>query len=292
MKRCERLCRLIVSRWQQQVDRTERTVDVTFDSGPAIEEIDRRLMLFMLLSTPVLLLQTQGDLTRSITVDAQGEVAAAYAYSPWGVVVGRRGAVENPFTFVGTCGVMDEGDGLFFMANRYYDARLGRFIQRDPIGLAGGWNQYAYAGNNPIGRIDPMGYFGIDLGDWKFWVGSTAMGLGTILMTAPTGVTQVLGAYTFKTGVGLAVAGGALDAYSMATAMPDKMVERAQRVVGEANMRWLKRDEKTQRWVIDPESRELFDDRNLKKLQASADRMNAAEEQAAKKKKQWFCVFW
>jgi RHS repeat-associated protein len=53
---------------------------------------------------------------------------------------------------------MDEGNNLYFMKNRYYDAGTGRFIQRDPIGFAGRQtNLYAYVGGNPVDRVDPGG---------------------------------------------------------------------------------------------------------------------------------------
>jgi uncharacterized protein RhaS with RHS repeats len=43
------------------------------------------------------------------------------------------------------------------MRNRWYDPQTGRFLSQDPIGLAGGVNLYAYAGNNPASYSDPFG---------------------------------------------------------------------------------------------------------------------------------------
>lgn len=39
----------------------------------------------------------------------------------------------------------------------WYDPQTGRFLSQDPIGLAGGVNLYAYAGNNPASYSDPFG---------------------------------------------------------------------------------------------------------------------------------------
>ena len=89
--------------------------------------------------------------------DENAQIVNSYAYSPYGLVGGQE-TIPNPFKYVGRFGVMDEGNGLYYMRARYYDPEVGRFINKDPIGYAGGdTNLYAYCLNNPINLVDPWG---------------------------------------------------------------------------------------------------------------------------------------
>jgi hypothetical protein len=46
---------------------------------------------------------------------------------------------------------------LLYYKNRFYDPKLGRFLQTDPIGFDGGMNMYGYVGGDPINSTDPLG---------------------------------------------------------------------------------------------------------------------------------------
>ena len=53
-------------------------------------------------------------------------------------------------------GTRDASGATYFRA-RSYDAYSGRFMQRDPLGLAEGLNDYSYVAANPINAVDPLG---------------------------------------------------------------------------------------------------------------------------------------
>ena len=72
------------------------------------------------------------------------------------------------------CGYrFDPESQLYYVRNRTYNAVLGRWIQRDPIGYAGGINLYEYVGSGPAGAADPWGQY-----SWGFGIPSgTSIGL-------------------------------------------------------------------------------------------------------------------
>ena len=93
-----------------------------------------------------------------------GEVLNRYGYLPYGESLFESESIDNSFEFVGKWGIMEEANGLDFMRARYYSSSEGRFLNTDPIGLAGGdTNIYRYVNNNPINLIDPLGLWGIGL---------------------------------------------------------------------------------------------------------------------------------
>ncbi len=89
--------------------------------------------------------------------DASGVIANQYSYLPFGEALTISETIANPFEFVGQFGVQRDGNGLDFMRARYYSSDDGRYINEDPIGIAGGLNLYGYVTNDPVNYIDPSG---------------------------------------------------------------------------------------------------------------------------------------
>ena len=95
----------------------------------------------------------------------------ASALGPWGETAADTGTVV-PFRLAGA--EYDQETKLYYMRARYYDPQLGRFLSEDPVGIAGGLNLYAYAGNDPVNQRDPSGLWCI-----SYYLSATEFTIGT-----------------------------------------------------------------------------------------------------------------
>ncbi|AYO52823.1 RHS repeat-associated core domain-containing protein [Acinetobacter wuhouensis] len=95
--------------------------------------------------------------------DHTGSIIWKAEYKAWGECKPKKAKsnffenseiISNNIRFQGQ--YFDEETGLHYNRYRYYSPYVGRFISKDPIGLLGGHNVYAYA-PNPTVWIDPLG---------------------------------------------------------------------------------------------------------------------------------------
>ena len=93
---------------------------------------------------------------RTVT-DAVGAVKNKSDYTAFGEAFAANTAetVKQRFGFTGR--EVNPSSGTMYYRYRMYEASLGIFGSRDPIGYTGGIGLYAYAGSSPISGIDPYG---------------------------------------------------------------------------------------------------------------------------------------
>ena len=94
-----------------------------------------------------------------------GEPIQRMVYTSFGEKVHEDGTVGTRYQYAGEWGYQSSEDLPFVhVGHRYYDPSTGRFLQRDPIGINGGLNVYAYVCNRPADKVDPMGLVSIGIG--------------------------------------------------------------------------------------------------------------------------------
>ncbi len=90
--------------------------------------------------------------------DAAGKVVWQAKIEPFGEAkLSADNLIEFHFRFPGH--YWDEDLQLNYNRFRFYDPRLGRYDQSDPIGIAGGTNIYTYS-TNPLEKVDTRGLNG------------------------------------------------------------------------------------------------------------------------------------
>jgi RHS repeat-associated protein len=89
--------------------------------------------------------------------DEAGNIVNSYEYDAWGNVNEETQVegISNPIKYAGE--FQDPETGLYYLRARYYDPKIGRFTQEDPIRDEKNW--YIYCGNNPVNFVDPSGLY-------------------------------------------------------------------------------------------------------------------------------------
>jgi RHS repeat-associated protein len=137
-------------------------------------------------ATPVIEMNASGTVTATNSFGANGLLSrnsggssVFYQFDPQGSVAQRlnsagavlssdmydaygfgqsTGSPSDPWGYGAQWGYFtDRETGLLLLTHRYYDPSAGRFLNRDPIGLAGGLNVYGYVQDNPANAVDPLG---------------------------------------------------------------------------------------------------------------------------------------
>lgn len=137
--------------------------------------------------------------------DSEGNIVESYEYDAWGRVLSVKdengqeivsaegfptSGIGNRFTFQGR--EIDWDTGLYHFRARWYNPVSGRWLSKDPIGIAGGLNQYVFCANNPVNFADPMGELSLDLD--RLMESSLPWTIGLGILAIPFGVPGAIGA--------------------------------------------------------------------------------------------------
>ena len=131
---------------------------VDYLNGPGIDNKLRLTDSRLAATGPLYFLQDQLGSTTALT-NSLGVAVSQINYDSFGNP--SAGANLTRYTYTGR--EFDSDTGLFYYRARWYDPKVGRFISEDPIGLAGGINQFAYVGNDPQNGKDPSGLYNEDV---------------------------------------------------------------------------------------------------------------------------------
>ena len=167
----------------------------------------------------------QGDVVALI--DSSGSLAAEYTYNAWGAPLtmpyGGAGAGAvwppiaelNPLRYRGY--YYDAETGFYYLQSRYYDPKIGRFINADSqldTAISSGLNLFSYCENNPVNMADPTSHWP------KLSQIFTAVAVAAVVVAAVAATVVTCGAAApalAAVGGGIISAGAAATATTVAT---------------------------------------------------------------------------
>nr|WP_314550334.1 RHS repeat-associated core domain-containing protein [uncultured Ottowia sp.] len=113
-------------------------------AGQSLKEASYHYLVTDHLGTPVLALNKAGETTWKANYEAFGKA-----------IINPASTAQINLRLPGQ--YFDAETGLHQNWNRDYAPGIGRYVQADPIGLAGGENRYVYVNGNPLPKIDSEG---------------------------------------------------------------------------------------------------------------------------------------
>ena len=156
----------------------------------------------------------------TLTTTNGSSVSAETRYKAFGE--DRYNSGTMPTTMMYTGQREESGLGLYFYNARWYDAKLGRFVQADTIvpgpGNPMAWDRYAYVYNNPVKYFDPSGHIpqcgpdGMWCSDsseeqyWLFFIGSWSSNNKSAVISGVESVARKFSAILSMSNPGMAFA--------------------------------------------------------------------------------------
>jgi RHS repeat-associated protein len=110
--------------------------------------------------TPAYSYKTQDHLGSTTGMwDGSINQTGSWEYTPYGAPYNFAGPSDVTHLYTGHD--LDRVTANYYAPFRTLNPAAGRWLIRDPLGMANGTNMYGYAGQNPVVRIDPYGLWGV-----------------------------------------------------------------------------------------------------------------------------------
>jgi RHS repeat-associated protein len=143
------------------------TVVAETTSGNTVQYVLGTDMIAQVSGTTPVYYHADGLGSTRVLTNSAGAATDQYTYDAFGASRNHSGSSANTFTFTGE--QVDPEAGLVFLRARYLDPISGRFTSKDWFktldASSQSQNHFAYVGNNPISRIDPIGL------SWQLFAG-------------------------------------------------------------------------------------------------------------------------
>jgi RHS repeat-associated protein len=131
----------------------------------------------------VYFIQTDHLGTPQVVTDSTQKTVWKTTYQPFGTTGMVTASTTQNLRFPGQ--YADTETGFSYNSYRDYMPNIGRYLEADPIGIAGGFNNYLYVTGNPNGFIDPLGT------DMLSWIANTTQS-HAVDSTYEFGISQAL----------------------------------------------------------------------------------------------------